>query len=274
MENGVLIERIRNLDLSRRGFLSTITRVCNEIERRIVNYSNFAEVNKLQGQLHNAWNHYQNCCRQYFMLLDENCEKCYEVSSQYESQKMRKLSYDQKIKYFMESASSRLNAQALQQQQGAEDKRRAMEIEMKKTEIEIKQKELELELTLLEYESQLVQSEGGFTTETRVICESQDASVTHASHAPSKEVLQTTQPSNVYRADQMSLFTSVSGSSDAYASTITCVNPPPSREIPPVLGGYQPPPSSFSSAPCRRRRRPQSCRRQRIIVSQAKREYP
>ena len=183
------------------------------------------------------------------MLLDENCEKCYEVSSQYESQKMRKLSYDQKIKYFMESASSRLNAQALQQQQRAEDKRRAMEIEMKKTEIEIKQKELELELTLLEYESQLVQSEGGFTTETRVICESQDASVTHASHAPSKEVLQTTQPSNVYRADQMSLFTSVSGSLDAYAPTVTCVNPPPSREIPPVLGGYQPPPSSFSSAP-------------------------
>ena len=151
---GPLIARVYGLDQSRRGYLSVLSRVCNEVERLATNV-NYDDANYLNSRLQNAWSQYEHCCGQYFALLDENCEKYNEVKSQYLMQRSRKLYYGDKLQKICEECQqchASLHAIAESRNQSIKAAESAILIEMKTLEMEIKKRELELELTRLESE--------------------------------------------------------------------------------------------------------------------------
>ena len=53
-ESGILYERLELLERSRRGHLASITRVCNELDESLKDFSNVVKVRTLQTQLNTA----------------------------------------------------------------------------------------------------------------------------------------------------------------------------------------------------------------------------
>ncbi len=62
---------ISRLDNSRRGYLSSLTRIFNQIDPLLNDYSHVVHVlvKELQSELRTAWANYQSCCSRY---TDEN----------------------------------------------------------------------------------------------------------------------------------------------------------------------------------------------------------
>jgi len=290
-KQGVLLAKIEGFDRSRRGYVGSITRICNEIDKLILDNRNAAKVEILQSQLNCAWEHYSVCCNQYFDLLDVNCDKYHEVSSQYYNQRSRKQSYDENIRLFIQSLTSSHNSRVIEDtatsrsvfpaefrgnesvelnmhsseasgaqltaakefakvtfvpQEAQEWRWKAVQIEMKRMELEIRQKEIEIEIALLEAERSQIADEKD-RVERSGVNEQFCVNASPMHDVFSREVPQTSQVLNI---DQSPVFASVSGSPIAATYTSTCDNPPPLREVPPVLSVIdQPSAFRFSSAP-------------------------
>ena len=110
-QEGILYERLEKLERSRRGHLSTITRLCNEIDENLNDFSNVVKVRAEQFQLNKAWEQYCVCCDKYADLLDDSCEKYQRVLSDRAVQYSRIQTYNSKIEQFAISAASFYNVQ-------------------------------------------------------------------------------------------------------------------------------------------------------------------
>ena len=103
-QRGILYERLESLDRSRRGHLSTITKVCNALEESV-------KVRTQQIQLNTAWEQYCACCDKYDDLLDTSCEKYQSVLSDRDTQRIRVQDYNAKIERFVIDAAEFYNNQ-------------------------------------------------------------------------------------------------------------------------------------------------------------------
>ena len=88
-QRGILYERLESLDRSRRGHLSTITKVCNALDESVKDFGNVVKVRTQQIQLNTAWEQYCACCDKYDDLLDTSCEKYQSVLSDRDTQRIR-----------------------------------------------------------------------------------------------------------------------------------------------------------------------------------------
>ncbi|XP_074612863.1 uncharacterized protein LOC141870281 [Acropora palmata] len=88
-QSGILYERLELLQRSRGGHLASITRVCNERDESLKDFSNVVRVRTLQTQVNTAWEQYCACCDKYDNLLDTACEKYQSVLSDCAPQRSR-----------------------------------------------------------------------------------------------------------------------------------------------------------------------------------------
>ena len=72
------------------GYVSAMTRACQQIDPLLVDYGNLASVKSLQASLDKTWNNYQESSARYRSLVDENSLEIHEVNDQYASQEVRK----------------------------------------------------------------------------------------------------------------------------------------------------------------------------------------
>ena len=106
-----LQEALFSLRKSRAGYVSAMTRACQQIDSLLVDYGNLSSVKALQASLDKTWNNYQESTARYRSLVDENSIEIREVNDQYVSQELRKHHYDQKIKEFTIAAATNFNEQ-------------------------------------------------------------------------------------------------------------------------------------------------------------------
>ncbi|XP_068712758.1 uncharacterized protein [Montipora foliosa] len=110
-QRGILYERLESLDRSRRGHLSTITKVCNALDESVKDFGNVVKVRTQQIQLNTAWEQYCACCDKYDDLLDTSCEKYQSVLSDRDTQRIRVQDYNAKIERFVIDAAEFYNNQ-------------------------------------------------------------------------------------------------------------------------------------------------------------------
>ena len=110
-QRGILYERLESLDRSRRGHLSTITKVCNALDESVKDFGNVVKVRTQQIQLNTAWEQYCACCDKYDDLLDTSCEKYQSVLSDRDNQRIRVQDYNAKIERFVIDAAEFYNNQ-------------------------------------------------------------------------------------------------------------------------------------------------------------------
>ena len=67
-QSGILYERLDSLERSRRGHLSTITKVCNALDETVKDFGNVVKVRTEQKQLNTAWEQYCACCDKFNKL--------------------------------------------------------------------------------------------------------------------------------------------------------------------------------------------------------------
>ena len=79
------------LDNSRRGYLSSLTGLFNQIDPLLNDYSHVVLVKDLQSKLQTAWAHYQLCCSKY---TDENSLAFHVTQEQLVEQSRKKQDYD------------------------------------------------------------------------------------------------------------------------------------------------------------------------------------
>lgn len=106
---GILYERFESLERSRRGYLSSITRVCNTLDESLKDFCNVVKVRTEQKQLNTALEQYCACCDKYANLLDTSCEKYQSVLSERAAQHSRVQAYNDKIEQFVVSAAEFYN---------------------------------------------------------------------------------------------------------------------------------------------------------------------
>ena len=85
-----LQEALFSLRKSLVGYVSAMTRACQQIDPLLVDYGNLASVKSLQASLDKTWNNYQESSARYRSLVDENSLEIHEVNDQYASQEVRK----------------------------------------------------------------------------------------------------------------------------------------------------------------------------------------
>ena len=110
-QSGILYERLESLERSRRGHLSTITKVCNALNETVKDFGNVVKVRTEQKQLNTAWEQYCACCDKYNDLLDTSCEKYQSVLSDRDTQSVRVQAYNDKIEQFILDAAEFYNNQ-------------------------------------------------------------------------------------------------------------------------------------------------------------------
>ena len=110
-QSGILYERLESLERSRRGHLSTITKVCNALDETVKDFGNVVKVRTEQKQLNTAWEQYCACCDKYNDLLDTSCEKYQSVLSDRDTQRVRVQAYNDKIEQFILDAADFYNNQ-------------------------------------------------------------------------------------------------------------------------------------------------------------------
>ena len=191
-QEGILYERLEKLERSCRGHLSTITRLRNEIDENLNDFSNVVKVRAEQSQLNEAWKQYCVCCDKYQRVLSDRAIQYSRIqtynskieqfaisgASFYNVQVSENVKVSKKISptnsvHSFSSQTSKLSISsskaqrakiqavnaALIQQQAEESSRREVELEVKRVEMEVKHTEMELkhrlELTKLEAESKV-----------------------------------------------------------------------------------------------------------------------
>ena len=110
-QSGIFYERLESLERSRRGHLSTITKVCNALDETVKDFGNVVKVRTEQKQLNTAWEQYCACCDKYNDLLDTSCEKYQSVLSDRDTQRVRVQAYNDKIELFIFDAAEFYNNQ-------------------------------------------------------------------------------------------------------------------------------------------------------------------
>lgn len=125
-KEGALLAKIYELDRSRSGYQAVLSRVCKEIEEKLIQEDNLEAVKLLQSRLNTAFDRYQQCCRKYDDLLDHTCEKYRNIQELLNKQLRRKEYIDQKINMFIASAMVNLEVTRIEE-------------EIKQTETELKQ---------------------------------------------------------------------------------------------------------------------------------------
>ena len=110
-QRGILLERLGELDRSRRGHLSNITKLCNQLDESLKDFSQVVKVRTQQTNLNSAWDQYCACCDKYSDLLDTSCEKYQGVLSDHASQQLRIQKYNERIEQFVVSAAAFYNSQ-------------------------------------------------------------------------------------------------------------------------------------------------------------------
>ena len=106
-----LQEALFSLRKSLGGYVSAMTRACQQIDPLLVDYGNLASVKSLQVSLDKTWNNYRESVARYRSLVNEDSMEIHEVNNQYASQELRKDNYDQRIKEFIIAAATHLNEQ-------------------------------------------------------------------------------------------------------------------------------------------------------------------
>ena len=106
-----LQEALFSLRKSLAGYVSAITRACQQIDPLFVDYGNLASLKSLQASLDKTWNNYRESIARYRSLVDENSMVIHEVNNQHSSQELRKDNYDQRIKEFTIAAATHFNEQ-------------------------------------------------------------------------------------------------------------------------------------------------------------------
>ena len=106
-----LQEALFSLRKSLAGYVSAMTRACQQIDPPLVDYENLASVKSLEASLDKTWNNYRESIARYQSLEDENSMEIHELNNQYASQELRKDNYDQKIKEFTIAAATHFNEQ-------------------------------------------------------------------------------------------------------------------------------------------------------------------
>ena len=106
-----LQEALFSLRKSLGGYVSAMTRACQQIDPLLVDYGNLASVKSLQVSLDKTWNNYRESVARYRSLVDEDSMEIREVNNQYASQELRKDNYDQRIKEFIIATATHLNEQ-------------------------------------------------------------------------------------------------------------------------------------------------------------------
>ena len=94
-----MAERISNA--SRRGYLSSLTRIFNQIDPLLNDYSHVVLVKELQSKLRTAWANYQSCCSRY---TDENVTAYQVTQNQLAEQCHKKQEYDEKIDSYLKDS--------------------------------------------------------------------------------------------------------------------------------------------------------------------------
>ena len=92
---------ISRLDNSRRGYLSSLTRIFNQIDPLLNDYSHVVLVKELQSKLRTAWANYQSCCSRY---TDENATAYQVTQNQLAEQCHKKQEYDEKIDSYLKDS--------------------------------------------------------------------------------------------------------------------------------------------------------------------------
>jgi hypothetical protein len=94
---------ISRLDNSRRGYLSSLTRIFNQIDPLLNDYSHVVHVlvKELQSELRTAWANYQSCCSRY---TDENVTAYQVTQNQLAEQCHKKQEYDEKIDSYLKDS--------------------------------------------------------------------------------------------------------------------------------------------------------------------------
>ena len=111
LQEEALQEALFSLRKSLAGYVSAMTRACQQIDPLLVDYGNLASVKSLQVSLDKTWNNYRESIARYRSLVDENSMEIHEVNNQYSSQELRKDNYEQKIKEFTIAAATHFNEQ-------------------------------------------------------------------------------------------------------------------------------------------------------------------
>ena len=106
-----LKEALFSLRKSLAGYVSAMTRACQQIDPLVVDYGNLASVESLQASFDKTWNNYWESTARYRSFVDENSMEIHEVNNQYAFQELRKHNYDQKIKEFTIAAATHFNEQ-------------------------------------------------------------------------------------------------------------------------------------------------------------------
>ena len=70
------------------GYVSPMTRACQQIDPLLVDYGNLASVKSLQVSLDKIWNNYREGVASYRSLVGENSMEIHKVNSQYVSQEL------------------------------------------------------------------------------------------------------------------------------------------------------------------------------------------
>ena len=164
-----LQEALFSLRKSLAGYVSAMTRACQQIDPLFVDSGNLPSLKSLQASLDKTWNNYRESIARYRSLVDENSLEIHEVNNQYSSQELRKDNYDQKIKEFItpsvrsiSSCASKLSEAgerlhntkiaaakaALMEKQTELKRKRSVEIEIKRLKMEMNQKQFELKQQL------------------------------------------------------------------------------------------------------------------------------
>ena len=111
-QRGILYERLESLNRSRRGHLSTITKVCNALDESVKDFEHVVKVRTQQKQLNTAWGQYCACCdKTDDVLLDTSCEKYQSILSDHDTQHIRVQAYNDKTELFILDATEFYNNQ-------------------------------------------------------------------------------------------------------------------------------------------------------------------
>ena len=106
---------LESLARSHTGHLSNITKLCNQLDKGLEDFSNFLKVRNQQTSLNVMWEQYRACCDKYADLLDTRCNTYQRVLSDHVAQRLRIEGYNQIIEQFVVGAAAFYNSQVLEE---------------------------------------------------------------------------------------------------------------------------------------------------------------
>ena len=110
-QEGVVREKLNSLTQSAGGYVATMSKVCDQIDDLLADFSNLMQVRNLQATLSDALRNYGDNNARTKALLTDNSVELHESQGVYEAQEIRKRLYDDRIEHFAIEAASYFNKQ-------------------------------------------------------------------------------------------------------------------------------------------------------------------